>query len=110
MSYEGSLQRLCRIGHYSNVSVYDDGPEQCDCGAGFVWTNSVDETNGDHVGVIPEEDLGRMFGTGRSDEYGDIYRIPVGEEASPLRCYMEYDSKTGKFIYIPLMVGVVHGS
>lgn len=51
MSYEGSIQRLCKKGHYSCQdamrAMYCGDEEKCSiCGEKFVWENHVDETNG----------------------------------------------------------------
>lgn len=53
MSFEGYYQMLCANGHYITVDVYEDTPKKCaECGTGFVWVNTVDETNGDSVGYV----------------------------------------------------------
>jgi len=51
MSYEGSIQRLCKNGHYNvqdaMTAMYCGDEEKCSlCGEKFVWENQVDETNG----------------------------------------------------------------
>jgi len=62
MSYEGWEQILCKNGHESSANCYEhieydeDGPHsslksvwKCPvCGAGAVWTNSVNVTNGSY--------------------------------------------------------------
>lgn len=47
MSYEGSIQRLCKNNHYSIIDCYDEYDEEvCHCGEPFIWRNGVDLTNG----------------------------------------------------------------
>lgn len=60
MSYEGFRQLLCERGHLVEVDCYEQDPLQCDrlhegelCGKPIVFTNQVDDTNGDQWGVIP---------------------------------------------------------
>jgi hypothetical protein len=45
MSYEGYTQKLCANGHLREANCYDDFAETCGCGAPFVWSHEVDETN-----------------------------------------------------------------
>lgn len=55
MSYEGYVQCLCEDGHYFEVDAHDRFDE-CDncffCEKKVVWTNNVDETNGNADGHI----------------------------------------------------------
>jgi len=51
MSYEGSIQRFCKNGHYNvqdaMTAMYCGDEKKCSlCGEKFVWENHVDETNG----------------------------------------------------------------
>ena len=46
MSYEGYVQELCANGHLRQRDAYQATPPQCSCGAAFVYTHNVDETNG----------------------------------------------------------------
>lgn len=58
MSYEGYEQCICANGHYFTVnalSVVDYNPKCYSCNAKAVWTNSVDQTQGDEYGYIPQE-------------------------------------------------------
>lgn len=56
MSYEGHVELLCEIGHYTAVDAYDEMVYdadvfpvngKCRCGLEFVWIHSVDDTNCD---------------------------------------------------------------
>lgn len=48
MSYEGYEQRICELGHYISIDVYDPyDTDTCpECMSDWAWTNSVDQTNG----------------------------------------------------------------
>ena len=49
MSWEGYTQRLCKNGHLLSSTDYIDEAEPClVCGAGQVWWNQVDLTNGSY--------------------------------------------------------------
>jgi len=110
MSYEGYSQCVCANGHYSEMDVYED-KEKCECGAVFAWTNSVDSTNGDEVGIIPMTVLDEMYGTSRHDNHGeDIYNVPKAEDTQRLRCRVECDSRSSKTLYIPLLIEAIHGA
>lgn len=110
MSYEGYSQCICFNGHYSEMDVYAER-EDCECGASFAWTNSVDSTNGDEVGIIPMGVLDEKYRTDRHDNQGeDIYDIPKAEDTQRLRCRVECDSRSVKVTYIPLLIEEIHGT
>ena len=51
MSWSGYTQRLCKNGHLLSSTAYLDEAEPClICGAGQVWWNQVDLTNGSFDG------------------------------------------------------------
>jgi hypothetical protein len=95
MSYEGYEEYLCAKGHLSTFDAYEGqqwyedeygSHETCFCGEKFVWTNSVDQTNGvwqDEDGVIWGE--GTNFKVVYTDTCGECgktketrYAIPKG--------------------------------
>lgn len=51
MGYSGYTQFLCKNGHYYAEDAYLISPEVCpDCQEPFVWSNSVNTTNGEFDG------------------------------------------------------------
>lgn len=104
MSYEGSVQLLCKHGHLTNVDCNEDISETlCDevmngqpCNAEFVFMNSVNETNCDEDGEIPLHILKTLVVAPRewskcahcdcSKVINDTrYRIPEDHELDKLR-------------------------
>lgn len=81
MSFEGYYRRLCASGHQSVMDVWDE-IEQCRCGAAFVWSRLVDETNGE--GYDPPLDVATEAITERCNLGHDhvlveaTYRKPEG--------------------------------
>lgn len=67
MSYEGYTQNICDNGHLFDSSEgyfgdYSDNNNHCpDCKATTAWSNSVDQTNGDEVGIIPVEQFQKLL-------------------------------------------------
>jgi predicted RNA-binding Zn-ribbon protein involved in translation (DUF1610 family) len=66
MSYQGYVQVLCKNGHYRKFDAYNDPtdffewenkkPWTCpDCGEKMVWSNNVDQTNGEDFGYVELE-------------------------------------------------------
>lgn len=87
MSYEGYEQHICANGHlfYNYDIYYFEGPTiVCHCGADSVWQNSVDDTNCDENGYIPEE-LFRRYAPG-------VFAIPTQKEALAMQTYRENDN------------------
>lgn len=100
MSYEGYTQHICTNGHYYTAceDYCENEERKCPyCEAKNVWTNSVDETNGEDVGHIMKKDLKKYFLIKekvvktcfecRKDhilEY-DLYKIPSEAETFYLR-------------------------
>ena len=101
MSYEGRIQVICKNGHYGVREAsynFDEEDAPCSCGAELAWINSVDDTNCEAWGEIPESVLKEKFMV--SDEMVQtcnlghshiviprIYRVPSKEEAEVLRTY-----------------------
>ena len=48
MSYEGTVQRLCKNGHLEEVNCYNDSSkDRCEyCNELFVYRHGIDQTNG----------------------------------------------------------------
>lgn len=83
MSFEGTYQCICEVGHYYTcdaVGMMD--ADTCQCGAEPAWVNIIDDTNFDAVGEIPLELLTQRFGRG-----SDLFRIPMEGETDSLRHY-----------------------
>jgi len=106
MSYEGYVQAICENGHYSTFpEPYDMwyGKLTCSiCKAKFSWTNSVDDTNCDAVGVIPPEILEtfvkdrtpiQVCNLGHTHGGEVTYRIPSEEETKNAQHYWDGDKK-----------------
>jgi hypothetical protein len=48
MSYEGSREFLCKVGHYFGCDAYDSDPKKCPiCGESIAYVHSIDQTNGE---------------------------------------------------------------
>lgn len=101
MSYEGYDQCLCGNGHLFEQDCYNEC--NCDCGSPTHFLNSVDNTNGDDVGIILSSDwkkfliseeksqtcnLGHVHVTHRA-----IYRIPKADELVGIRSYKDWNGK-----------------
>lgn len=94
MSYEGYVQTICANGHYDTFpETYGEGYPLCShCGALPAWTNPVDNTNCDSVGVIPPHQL-EKFVVSRTvavcnlgHDHGEVlYRIPSETETEEAR-------------------------
>lgn len=99
MSYEGYDQLLCKNGHYwtcdafDNVSYDENGPKEIPlscpyCQSPNIWSNSVDQTNGNDVEAIDMKQFlvqDREFKTCQtcgcaSEVTPAIYRIPSPKE------------------------------
>jgi hypothetical protein len=111
MSYEGRLQLICANGHrYETQDVYDTDGEPCHCGARSIWSNSIDDTNCEAVGEIPEDAWKTFLLTPEVEETCNLghthvireatYRVPTKEERAAVRCRWEGETCT----YIPLMI------
>lgn len=115
MSYEGYEQCICKSGHYfENHDIYGmDGEANCPhCKEPAAWVNSVDDTNCESSGIIPEELLRKRFLltaeiVGKCDMghmhtvKEAVFRIPTQDETGPLQHHWDGD----KFIpYYPKAV------
>jgi hypothetical protein len=101
MSYEGYIQALCENGHYNQFQDrmdVDPEAEVCHiCKSKIVWTNSVDDTNGDHWGLIPPDLFNAFLKSPSKVEtcnlghshviFHEVYDIPTEEERVALRSY-----------------------
>lgn len=109
MSYEGFEQHICERGHLFEIddSTYLEEPVRCPtCAALPAWTNYVDETNCDEVGIILDEGFETLKLTDQETQVCDLghthvtaeatYRIPTDAEADALRHYRDGEK------YIPL--------
>lgn len=97
MSYEGYEQCLCKNGHLSSFDAYDcfdkDNMFCSNCGAPIVWSNMVDQTNGEECGYIDMEALKitdtvhSICETCKQSRFvsPSIYRIPTEEETNNSR-------------------------
>lgn len=77
MSFEGSDEYLCEVGHYTNEYVYNPGPRICACGKPFVWHHLIDTTNGsdsrdDWTVPAPKDEIG-FEDIQHKDHYDNVY-------------------------------------
>jgi len=111
MSYEGYEQCICEKGHYfENSNVYQwDVAEGCDCGAPTVFTNAVDETNGEAYGEIPFEEMRKLKLADAMVEtcpccgsaktlHPPRYRVPTAEELKNIRYYRASNGELLKIV------------
>lgn len=108
MSWEGYDQIFCMNGHYFTACEFwsPDYNNVCDCGAKPALINTVDETNCDEAGVIPDEVLKTLIikdvqtetcNLGHTHVVAEaIYRIPTEEEARKSRHYWDASTRTYK--------------
>lgn len=116
MSYEGSIQYLCKNGHYYELDAGvfmggfadDEGLKKqlaCPtCGEQPAWENSVDDTNGDAVGLIDMEQFVSLTAkTCMCSCCGNVhvteqtrYRIPTEKETKAAQTYWDGTSQTYK--------------
>src|ERR1700744_2306542 len=91
MSYEGRVQFICENGHLDTVSEPYGGEVQCPtCKGKVAWENSVDDTNCDAYGLIPDEEFAKVLVEPEVVEYCNlghrhvtadaVYRIPKEDE------------------------------
>jgi hypothetical protein len=52
MSFEGYSQLVCKKRHVTLKDAYSNQTERCICGADIVFSNLVDDTNGEEAGKI----------------------------------------------------------
>ncbi len=77
MSYEGYIQFLCPKGHLTVVDAFDH-PERCSrCNELFIWSHSVDLTNGEIPGLPATQPFPLIPRTYRTIQIPDTYHIPL---------------------------------
>jgi hypothetical protein len=111
MSYVGYEQHLCKSGHlFAQDSEYFpgevDAPNCPYCGEPSVFFNSVDNTNGEEWGLIPEEEwkglqiteeVRKICNLGHEHVIAKAtYRIPTKEMRLRMRHF--YDPESGDFL------------
>lgn len=110
MSYEGYSQNICEFGHrFDTPDLYhlEEEPLCPHCGHKIVLANAVDETNGDNVGYISDEDWNKFLHTPKKTEKCNLghehvleeatYLIPSDEELKALRqMIVDWKRTTGK--------------
>lgn len=118
MSYEGSEQHICMNGHYYTCNAsgyYNDTPDCPICKSVSVWCNSIDETNCDGLGYIPEDTLKEKFLISAAEyktcDLGHphqtkeaIYRIPTQAETKPLRTWRDSDIEGSLYLLTDLEI------
>ena len=78
MSYEGSREYLCVVGHSFSQDCYEDEPTCCiRCGKAIKYSRSIDHTNGDDL-ENPETLYAKIDAIGYEDmwlkdHYGNKY-------------------------------------
>lgn len=105
MSYEGYTQHICQNGHQFNTACNYGGygeEEKCpDCESESAWSNEVDDTNGDSVGIILHFDP-VLISSGKQETCNlghshtviqPTYRVPA--EGELVRCY--WDGVAGEY-------------
>lgn len=80
MSFEGTIQWICKAGHYNEddwltaqhvpVECYVDGCKEVEA-----WRNVIDDTNCENDGMIVQKDLNKLL----IDPENEIYQIPTVE-------------------------------
>lgn len=97
MSYEGRVEHICKNGHHWSHDCYEEcngywgetengvdfieQDETCPiCKAEIVWTNQIDDTNGEgepeQLEVIGHEEIACRFCKGTGKETVQIFKIP----------------------------------
>lgn len=109
MSYEGTEEYLCKKGHlwagpctYGNEDAYPCPT----CGTPPVWMHSIDDTNCDAVGHIPDEEWDKLLISPQVRETCNLghshvkeearYRQPTGEELKEMQHY--WDSAKNAYV------------
>lgn len=114
MSYEGRVQHICANGHYSETDAYMSGFKCESCGQPSAWSNSVDDTNCDEAGIIPQSVLREKFLVSEQVvetcnlghphvTQPEVFRVPMEEETGLLRHYWDYK----KDVYVPYFPKVI---
>lgn len=97
MSYEGRIEFLCETGHRWTQDAYDEGRECPNCKGAVVWSNDIDDTNGDCFGEIPDDVWANYELTPDQYDYCNLghrhlvsevtYRVPTPEEQVQMRTH-----------------------
>lgn len=109
MSYEGEEEHLCKNGHrWAMPCQYSFGEidTQCPyCPEVSAWSNSIDHTNGESFGEIPEEEWKKLEISGGcicTCSCGNVhtkeeprYRIPTEAELKKMRHF--WNSETDQY-------------
>lgn len=99
MSYEGFSQNICNNGHRYNLFAHTDMDSCFYCNGSAVFSNQVDETNGESVGQIPnhiwerfkiQEEVTQVCSLGHKHVTSPArYRIPTEAECEASRHYWD---------------------
>lgn len=101
MSYEGREEYLCAKGHlWVGPCLYGNEPLTCHvCDTPPVWMHSIDDTNCDAVGFIPDEEWDKLLLTPEVRKTCDLghshtveeatYRQPTTEELRAMEHYWD---------------------
>lgn len=91
MSYEGYHQKICVNLHYTrHPETYGAYAHKCMvCNTKkFVWSNKVNDTNCDQVGIIQESDIFELLG--KSADGRSVGRAPTEEDITLLQSLRGY--------------------
>lgn len=107
MSYEGYTQNLCENGHRFDGGdwLHSSKEPLCPiCKRKVVWINSVDQTNFEDVGFIPDEEWERFLHTPEETQVCNLghthivkhatYLVPTEEQVAHLRTYIAWEGDT----------------
>lgn len=130
MSYEGHVEAICKHGHLYQYNAYadisgDDRGRVCPaikdgkiCGAEAIFTNDVDDTNGEEYGNILQKDYDKFKLTDREMEEcpcckhsklvnSETYSIPKKKDKRLLRTFKEFDTSKMCDVYYYCETGAV---
>lgn len=82
MSFEGTEERLCIIGHYHALNVYTGFPEKCpNCHSPWGYRHLIDHTNGydeeDPSTYSAEREESGFDDDWHEDHYGNKYAVKI---------------------------------
>lgn len=110
MSYEGRVEYLCEVGHrWTEPCDYsmDEDSHSCPvCQKNSMWSHSIDDTNVDAVGFIPDMEWDKLLISPEKREVCNLghshvtthatYRVPTDEEKSLME--HTWNSELGRYI------------
>lgn len=107
MSYQGYTQRICINGHYGEEDCYSESDTCYQCKGNIAWTNSVDDTNGNSVGIVPVDILKDKYliseAKNETCNLGHVhqvqpavFRIPLRKNTVDMQHYMNDDNELVK--------------